>query len=361
MKVGVLGSGQLGRMLALAGEPLGIDFRFLAPHPESPAGQLAEQVVAGYDNAEALAHFTDGLDVATYEFESVPVSAVESIAGRVPVFPPPFALRTAQDRLLEKQCFARLGIPTAKFAAVGSVTELRDAVSALGTPAVLKTRTFGYDGKGQFVIRNRAEVETAWVHLGGVPLILEQFVQFSRELSVIAVRGRNGESVFYPLVENHHSEGILRMSISPAPRVPLEMQDLAEDYAQRVIAELDYVGVLAIELFQSGDDLIANEMAPRVHNSGHWTIEGSATSQFENHLRAILGMELGSTESLGASAMVNLIGKLPDLTRLQKHGDAYVHLYGKTEAPKRKLGHVTVVGADMEHVRQSVARLRSFL
>lgn len=361
MKIGVLGAGQLGQMLALAGRSLGVEFRFFAPDAGAPAAPLAEHVVAEYENTSALEHFAVGLDVVTYEFESVPVASAEFLARRVPVFPPPRALETAQDRLTEKQFFRTLGIPTPDFVSVGFITELRAALAKIGAPAVLKTRRMGYDGKGQFVIRNASEIEKAWVHVGGVPLILEKFVDFTRELSVIAVRSTTGEFRFYPLVENHHSEGILRLSVAPAPGVTPELQGLAEDYARRVMNELEYVGVLAIELFQSGAELIANEMAPRVHNSGHWTIEGAATSQFENHLRAITGMPLGSTEPTGAAGMLNVIGTVPDLSRIEHHADAYVHMYGKQPAPKRKLGHVTVLAEDMQGVRNSVADLRRLL
>lgn len=361
MRVGVLGAGQLGQMLALAGRSLGIDFRFFAPEAGAPASNLAEQVVAEYENTSALEHFVEGLDVVTYEFESVPVASVEFLARSVPVFPPPRALETAQDRLFEKQFFRKHGIATPDFASVGFITELRDVLAKIGAPAVLKTRRLGYDGKGQYVIRNSSEIEKAWVQVGGVPLILEKFVDFSRELSLIAVRSRDGDFRFYPLVENHHSEGILRLSVAPAPSVSDELQAQAEDFAKRIMNELEYVGVLAVELFQRSDELLANEMAPRVHNSGHWTIEGAATSQFENHLRAITGMPLGSTEPTGAAGMLNVIGTVPDLTRIQHHPDAYVHMYGKQPAPRRKLGHVTVLAADMQGVRNSVADLGRLL
>lgn len=361
MKVGVLGAGQLGQMLALAGRSLGVEFRFFAPDAGAPASLLAEQVVAEFENTSALEHFAEGLDVVTYEFESVPVASVEFLAERAPVYPPARALETAQDRLYEKQFFKKLGIPTPDFAGVGFITELRDALSKVGPPAVLKTRRLGYDGKGQYVLRNASELETAWVHVGGVPLILEKFIDFTRELSVIAVRSVEGECRFYPLVENHHSDGILRLSVAPAPSVSDDLQLRAEDYARRVMNELDYVGVLAIELFQRGDELLVNEMAPRVHNSGHWTIEGAATSQFENHLRAITGLPLGNTEPTGAAGMLNVIGTVPDFTRIQHHADAYVHMYGKKPAPKRKLGHVTVLAEDMQGVRNSVADLRRLL
>lgn len=361
MKVGVLGAGQLGQLLAIAGRSLGTEFRFFSPDGSAPASHFAEQVVAGFENTTALEHFAEGLDVVTYEFESVPLTSIEYLAERVPVYPPPRALETAQDRVYEKQYFRKLGIPTPDFAPVAFITELREALNQVGAPAVLKTRKLGYDGKGQFVVRSAAEIEKAWIHVGGVPLILEKFVEFSRELSIIAVRSREGDYRFYPLVENHHSEGILRLSIAPAPAVSPGLQAQAESFARRAMDDLEYVGVLAIELFQCGEELMANEMAPRVHNSGHWTIEGAATSQFENHLRAITGMSLGGTEANGAAGMLNVIGTVPDLARIQHHADAYVHMYGKQPAPNRKLGHVTVLAADMQGVRNSVADLRRLL
>src|SRR5690606_25582511 len=281
VKVGVLGAGQLGRMLALAGYPLGLRFRFLDPNPESPAAALGEFIAADYDDPDALRRFAEGLDVATYEFENVPASVADYLAGHVPAVHPHYAaLAVSQDRLSEKQLFRRLGIPTAPFAAVDSEDDLARAVDEVGLPAVLKTRRYGYDGKGQFVLREAADVHRAWAALGGAPLILEGFVAFERELSIIAVRGRDGDIVYYPLSENHHLEGILRRTIAPAPGVTASLQARAEASARAVLEEFDYVGVLAIELFQRGDDLLANEMAPRVHNSGHWTIEGAETSQF---------------------------------------------------------------------------------
>lgn len=361
MIVGILGAGQLGQMLGLAGRRLGLQFRFLSPDADAPAGKFAELIVADYENEAALAHFTEGLDVATYEFESIPAASVRYVAGKVPTFPPPLALETAQDRASEKSCFERLKIPTAPFAAVDSMRETREALERIGVPAVLKSRRFGYDGKGQAVLMSRQDMGTAWVKVGAVPSIIESFVKFSRELSVIAVRSRTGEMAFYPLVENHHSDGILRFSLAPAPNITRDMQQQAEDYATRVMNELDYVGVLAIEFFDTADGLVANEMAPRVHNTGHWTIEGADTSQFENHLRAIVGLPLGSTDMGGAAGMVNVIGNEPNTERLRELSDVHVHMYGKAPAPRRKLGHITVTADDLDGVRTSVARLRGAL
>jgi 5-(carboxyamino)imidazole ribonucleotide synthase len=342
MLIGILGAGQLGRMLALAGYPLGMRFRFFDPGPGSPAGMLAEQIVAGYDDRAALERFAGSLDLVTYEFENVPVTTARFLDHLVPVYPPPAALEAAQDRLAEKQFFQRLGIPTPRFAAVDSYASLEAAVAKLGLPAVLKTRRMGYDGKGQAVLRATRDVAGAWDALGGQPLILEGFVDFARELSVLAVRGRDGHVLCYPLVQNEHRNGILYRSTAPAPDLPSEMQALAETYAARALEALGYVGLLAIELFEVNGALLVNEMAPRVHNSGHWTIEGAATSQFENHLRAVAGLPLGATAARGHAAMLNLIGTLPETAPLLALPECHLHLYGKAPRPGRKLGHVTV-------------------
>jgi 5-(carboxyamino)imidazole ribonucleotide synthase len=361
VKVGVLGAGQLGQMLWQAGRNLGFEFRFLSPDDRAPAGRHAEIIVADYSNEAALAHFAEGIDVATYEFESIPADAVRFVAERVPVYPPLVAIETAQDRALEKQCFEKLKIPTAPFVVVAAMNEARQALEKTGTPAVLKTRVLGYDGKGQAVIKTRNEIANAWVAIKGAPSIVESWVNFSRELSIIGVRGRNGETAFYPLIENYHSEGILRFSIAPAPAVTQELQSLAEEYSKRLMDSLGYVGVLALELFQTENGLVANEMAPRVHNTGHWTIEGADTSQFENHLRAIAGMPLGSTEMGGAAGMVNVIGREPDVAKLHSVENVHIHMYGKVPRPKRKLGHITVTADDLAGVRNSVSQLRAVM
>jgi 5-(carboxyamino)imidazole ribonucleotide synthase len=361
VKVGVLGGGQLGQMLALAGRRLGVETRFLSPDPQAPAGMCAELIVAEYENEAALAHFVEGVDVVTYEFESIPIGAVRFVADRVAVRPVLLALETAQDRWLEKQCFERLGIPTPRSAVAGSLGEARAGLEMVGRPAVLKTRRLGYDGKGQAVIRERSDLERAWVTVAGAPSLLESFVTFSRELSIIAVRSLAGDIEFYPLVENHHSEGILRFSVAPAQNVPVSLQTQAEQYARRILEDFGYVGVLAIEFFETPNGLLANEMAPRVHNSGHWTIEGADTSQFENHLRAVTGMELGSTEVHGVCGMVNVIGQEPNVARLREIPSVHVHMYGKTPAPRRKLGHITVTANDIDGVRNAVAQVRAVL
>ena len=356
--IGVLGGGQLGRMLALAGYPLGLRFRFLDPAPESPAEQLAERLAFDFENTTYLDTFVAGLDLVTYEFENVPVRLARALERALPVFPPPAALEASQERLAEKALFQRLGLPTAPFAPVDTRQDLERALPAVGLPAVLKTRRFGYDGKGQFVLRHPGDVGPAWRTLGGVPLLLEGFIPFQREVSQIAVRGRDGSVVFYPLVENHHRDGILRLSLAPAPGLTPDLQAQASDYAGRVLHALDYVGVLAIEFFQHDGRLIANEMAPRVHNSGHWTIEGAETSQFENHLRAMLGLPLGSTEAVSPCALINLIGTLPEPRAVLAIPGAHLHLYGKTPRPGRKLGHVTLRTPAWEVLHERLAQVQ---
>ena len=317
MIIGVIGGGQLGRMLALAGIPLGLSFRFLDPSPDAPAGEVGELLVGAYDDPELLDRLADGAAVVTYEFENVPVEA----ARRVAAVPAAVALEASQDRLVEKQLFRRLGIPTAR---------IDDEVEAF--PAILKTRRLGYDGKGQRLVSGPAA--------GTVPgHVLEERVSFDRELSLLAVRGAGGDTRFWPLVENVHEDGILRSSRAPAAGAP---QAEAEDYGRRLLDELGYVGVLALELFDTAGSLLANEFAPRVHNTGHWTIEGAATSQFENHLRAVLGWPLGPTDSRPA-LMRNLIGTTPSADAVLGVQSAHLHLYGKDPRAGRKLGHVTLV------------------
>jgi 5-(carboxyamino)imidazole ribonucleotide synthase len=342
--VAVVGGGQLGRMLALEGIPLGLRFRFLEPKPEPPVRGLGDVVQAPYDDPAGLEALVRGAAVVTYEFENVPVAAAEHLASHCPVFPPPAALAMAQDRLTEKRSFQELGIETAPFRRVDSRSDLEAGAAALGLPAVLKTRRMGYDGKGQVVIRHDRELDPAWEALGSRPLVLEGFVEFERELSILAVRGRGGEPACYPLVENEHRDGILIRSQVPATGVDEGIQRIAEDIAVRVLDHLEYVGVLAVELFQVGNRLLANEMAPRVHNSGHWTLDGAWTSQFENHLRAILGLPLGPTGIRGKrAAMVNLLGTPPRREALAAIPGVRIHLYDKEPRPGRKIGHVNLV------------------
>jgi 5-(carboxyamino)imidazole ribonucleotide synthase len=372
--IGILGGGQLGYMLALAGYPLGLHFRFLDPSPEAPVGRIATRITAQFTDRPALKRFAAGLELVTYEFENVPVETARFLAERVPVFPPPAALEAAQDRLNEKRLFQKLGIATTEFAAVADRDGLDSAVCEIGLPAILKTCRMGYDGKGQWILRSPEDVDRAKNELPvattaprklrspegadqSAPFLLERLVPFTRELSVLAVRGRTGETAVYPLVENHHREGILRLSLAPAPQLDRAVQHAAEDAARRVCDALQYVGVLAIEFFEHEGRLLANEMAPRVHNSGHWTIEGAITSQFENHLRAVVGLPLGSTSALGCSAMLNLIGDVPDPADVLAVRDAHLHLYGKAARAGRKLGHVTLRASSPEQLASRLGEL----
>ncbi len=341
--VSVLGGGQLGRMLALAGHPLGIEFRFLDPSPQATAGTLAPLVVGELGDTARIDELAEGATVVTYEWEGVPAAGARAAAAHAPVRPDPRALDVAQDRLIEKQTFERLGIGVAPFAAVDDRAELERAIEKIGFPAILKTRRGGYDGKGQHPIDGAADLDAAWAALAGVPLILEGRISFTRELSVLAVRGLDGDTRCYPLVQNEHADGILRVSTAPAPGLTPELQRDGEAIAARLLDDLDYVGVIAVELFEHDGELLANELAPRVHNSGHWTIEGAETSQFENHLRAILGMPLGSTEVRGYSAMVNCIGEMPQEAAVKSVAGATLHDYEKAPRAGRKLGHINVV------------------
>ena len=353
MRVGILGGGQLARMLALAGHPLGLQFSFLDPAEDAAAQPVATQIRAAFDDPAGLDELARGADVVTYEFENVPASSVRRIADRVAVRPAAEALAAAQDRLDEKRLFRELRIPTADFEAIDSAETLRAAMRARGARAVAKTRTHGYDGKGQVVIDDPADAEGAWAALGRASIV-EEHVAFDRELSVIGVRSRDGETRFYPIAENVHRGGILRTSIS-RPGDPMEAA--AHDYARRILERLGYVGVLALELFQRGDTLLANEFAPRVHNSGHWTIEGAETSQFENHLRAVAGLALGSTAPVGFTGMVNCIGSLPDAASVLGIEGAHLHAYGKAARPGRKVGHVTVRASTSAALSTLIERL----
>jgi 5-(carboxyamino)imidazole ribonucleotide synthase len=361
VKVGVLGGGQLGRMLALAGYQLGIEFRFFDPNSGAPVGQIGQLIAAGYDDRAALERFLDGLDVVTYEFESIPISTVQFVAERVRVLPPVKALELAQDRLLEKRLFNALEIPTPAFAQVDSLNDLRSAASRIGLPAVLKTRRMGYDGKGQVVLTNASSLDAAWATLGGSPLLIEKHITFQHELSVIGVRDSGGREVFYPPIENVHREGVLRKSTCPAPSATPELAALAIEYCRRLMDHLDYVGVLALELFSVDGALLANEMAPRVHNSGHWTIEGAETSQFENHLRAVLSLPLGVTTPRGKSVMFNILGHIPPIERVVAVEGVHLHLYGKSPTEKRKVGHATLVAQTPDGLERGAIELANAL
>jgi 5-(carboxyamino)imidazole ribonucleotide synthase len=353
MTVGVVGAGQLGRMLALAGYPLGLDFVFLDPASGAPAGQIARQLHGEFSDTARLAELGTAADVITFDWENVSVEALRALRGRARICPPVAALAAAQDRVSEKRLFERLRIPTTRWRPVGSRRELARAVAEVGLPAVLKTRRMGYDGKGQAVIRTPDDVERAWTALGSVALLYEEFVPFDFEVSIIGARARGGEMALYPLNRNVHAGGILRATSAPLESV--ELQRLAARYLRRVLAHFHYVGILTIEFFVRGDRLIANEMAPRVHNSGHWTIEGAETSQFENHLRAITGLPLGSTRVRGHCIMINLIGSMPPRAGLLSHPGLHLHDYGKEARPGRKLGHCTLI-APTARARDARAR-----
>lgn len=340
MRVGLLGGGQLGQMMALAGHALGLEFRAADASADACARSACELRTGNLEDPAFIESFCEGLDAATYEWENVPVEVARRVADRVPVFFPSVdSLEMAQDRLDQKKFLKALAIETAPFAAIATKSELEQELARLGAPAVLKTRRHGYDGKGQFVLRSAADLEAAWASLGGSPLVLEAFVPFKRELSLVSVRARSGATAYYPLTQNEHRDGILRVSVAPAPDAT-ELQEKAERIAKLVLEKLNYVGVLTIEFFEHESRLLVNEVATRVHNSGHWTIDGARTSQFENHLRAGLGLELGSTELREPTAMVNLIGSLPDLSRIKAVRGAKVHLYGKEPRAGRKLGHI---------------------
>ena len=359
VRVGILGAGQLGQMLALAGIPLGMRFNFFSPTPSASAESVGSVMIGEYDDVAALREFARGVDVVTYEFENVSSEAVAEIEQICPVWPPRAALITSQDRGLEKQEFTRLGIPVAPYRLVDSLAGLEVAVRDVGVPGILKTRRFGYDGKGQVRITARSDAEAAWNALGPAALIYEGFVEFERELSVIAVRSSDGTTLCYPVAENHHRDGILRTSFAPADRLSDAKRHQAESYARALLGAFGYVGVFAIEMFDTASGLVANEMAPRVHNSGHWTIEGAETSQFENHVRAVCSLPLGDCAPVGHSAMFNLIAEHPDTARVLAIPDAHLHLYGKSERSGRKLGHVTIRSRTREDLQRHVDALRA--
>ncbi|HEY6823106.1 MAG TPA: 5-(carboxyamino)imidazole ribonucleotide synthase [Steroidobacteraceae bacterium] len=343
MTVGIVGAGQLGRMLALAGYPLGLEFLCLDPSADAPAGQVAPLLHGAFTDRRLLARLARQCEVITFDWENVSVSGLAGIARRhrVRICPPVAALQTGQDRVAETRLFERLRIPTTRWQAVDSRRELARAMAAVGVPGVLKTRRLGYDGKGQAVIRTAADAERGWAELGRVPLLYEEYVPFDCEVSIIGARSLRGETAVYPLCGNVHGAGVLRLT--RAPYGPARWQRRATRYLERVLAHFRYSGILTIEFFVRRGLLIANEMAPRVHNSGHWTIEGATTSQVENHLRAILGLPLGSTRARGFSAMVNLIGEQPPRRRLLALAGVHLHDYGKRARPGRKMGHCTVV------------------
>lgn len=343
MTVGIVGAGQLGRMLALAGYPLGLDFLCLDPSSDAPAGQVAPLLHGAFTDRRLLTRMARRCEVLTFDWENVPAASLRAVARLhgARICPPIAALAAGQDRVAEKRLFERLKIPTTRWQAVHSRAQLSRAISRIGLPGVLKIRRFGYDGKGQALIRTLADADLAWSRLGEAPLLYEEWIAFDCEASIIGARSVRGELAIYPLCGNVHGEGILRLTC--APFGPPRWQRLAARYLARVLEHFRYTGILTLEFFVRGERLIANEMAPRVHNSGHWTIEGAATSQFENHLRAILGLPLGAVHALGHSAMINLIGRMPARRVLLGYPGLHLHDYGKQERPGRKVGHCTLV------------------
>jgi 5-(carboxyamino)imidazole ribonucleotide synthase len=349
MRIGIIGAGQLGQMLGFAARKLGHECYFLDPSDAPPAAGAGPVIQAAFDDRVALSILAEKCDVLTYEFENVPVEALQDIVDQVPVYPPLDALRLAQDRLTEKRLFEQLDIPLPKYQPIDSVDDLRQATESIGLPLVIKTRRMGYDGKGQFVLQDKEQVDAAWQELGAQALIAEQWIEFDYEVSAIGVRSTNGDIATYCLTHNEHAAGILRVSRAPVGDDVLT--DEATRYMHSMLESLEYVGVLALELFVVGNTLLANEFAPRVHNSGHWTIEGAETSQFSNHILAVTNAAPGSTATVGHAGMINLIGHIPDAAR--ELGDGALHEYGKSARPGRKLGHITVV-ADSADARDTL-------
>ena len=359
-RVGVIGSGQLGRMMALAGTPLDVEFVFLDEATVSPSSNLGTNIKPSENNA--LERFLESVDVVTYESENTDTDLVRRINTIKPVFPGEASLKKSQHRLVEKNTFKDLGISTANFLRVTNKNELIQAANTLGLPIVLKTTTMGYDGKGQAVVKTEADIDQAWNELAGNELIAESFVSFSRELSIIAVRSINGETKIYPIAENDHSNGILRVSRVPAKNISTTKQKQAEEFITTMLTHLDHVGVLTLELFDCEDGLVVNEMAPRVHNSGHWSMEGSHCGQFENHIRAICNMPLGNTEAKHkAIAMINIIGLAGDRDSVLRLPNAHLHLYGKTERLNRKLGHINILANSEPEINKTLEELEAFI
>lgn len=342
-RIGVLGGGQLGRMLGQAGLPLGFRFVFLDPAPDACAQAVGELYEAAFDDADAARALAGRIDVATFDFENVPEATARALAAACPLYPPPAALGAGQDRYAEKELLRNLGADLPGYHAVSSRTDLLEGLDRLGYPAVLKTRRFGYDGKGQAVLRDAEDLERAWQRLGESPLVLEAFVPFEAECSLLGVRGRHGDTRFWPLTRNVHADGILALSLPGALSTGLQAR--AEEIMRALMDHLEYVGVLTIEFFVADGRLLVNEFAPRVHNSGHWTIDGAACSQFENHLRAITGLPLGDTSMTTPSVMFNWIGAMPDKAAALAVPGLHWHDYGKQARPGRKIGHATVTAA----------------
>jgi 5-(carboxyamino)imidazole ribonucleotide synthase len=356
MTIGIAGAGQLGRMLGQAAIPLGMSCEFLDRQACSPAARVGSVRIGSLDDAEALVALGRSVDVLTPEIENVSIEGLTAARAHCPVYPPPEAVAAAQDRLDEKRLFASLGIPTAPYTEVSTQGDLEGAASALGWPIVLKARRLGYDGRGQRLAHSRAELEQAWQDLRCVPAIAEGWVKFANEVSLIGVRGSNGDVAFYPLSENTHDNGILKTTV--APFADQRLQEQAEDWLTAIMGHFGYRGVLTVEFFRTESGLVANEMAPRVHNSGHWTIEGAETSQFENHIRAVAGLPLGDTSLRGHAAMMNLIGAVPDRSLLLSEPGVHLHDYGKAPRSGRKVGHCTLVDRSRSRLISRLNRLR---
>lgn len=353
--IGIFGGGQLGRMLAQAALPLGLHCSFYEAGTDCPSAALGQ--VIDSTQPDSLMQFVRSADVFSLEFENTPLADADALTAHKALYPPRQALAIAQNRLSEKALFDELSIPVAAYSAIHTLVDLQQAAIRQGLPLVVKTATGGYDGKGQFVVRETAQIEQAWAELGqAAPLVAESFVQFEREVSIIAVRAQDGEVRTWPLAENHHHQGILSHSIVPAPQSE-NLLPVAQDYITRLLNHLNYVGVLTLELFVTKQGLLANEMAPRVHNSGHWSIEGAVCSQFENHMRAVAGLPLGSTELIKPTVMVNIIGQHPDRAEILALNGVHLHLYGKTERPGRKLGHITIMPADSSQLPSIMQQL----
>jgi 5-(carboxyamino)imidazole ribonucleotide synthase len=355
LRIGILGGGQLGRMLGLAGIPLGFRFLFLDPAPDACAAVSGELLNAGFDDREAALELGRQVDVATFDFENVPESSARALADLCPLYPGANALGASQDRLVEKTLLVSLGARVPAYHAVSGRTDLLEGLERLGYPAVLKTRRFGYDGKGQAVLRDAEDLERAWQKLGDAPLILETFVPFEAECSLIGVRARDGDTRFWPLTGNVHADGIL--ALSKPGGFDAGLQAAAERIMAGLMDHLGYVGVLTIEFFLHHGELLFNEFAPRVHNSGHWTIDGAECSQFENHLRAISGLALGATGMTAPSLMFNWIGQMPPLAGAMEIPGLHWHDYGKQARPGRKIGHATLTAPSDEALRERADRL----
>lgn len=353
--IGILGGGQLARMMALAGYPLGFRFVFFDPDRSACAGQVGSLIIADYNNELAIEEFCQQVDVVTLDFENVPVETVRRIANKKPVFPSADVLAIAQDRLLEKEFCQSIGVPTAAFTTINSLSELKFAAKKYNYSAVLKTRRMGYDGKGQYLIKQEDDINQIPDSVFQHDLIVEQLVAFKREVSVIVVRNAEGDLKTWPLCENKHKEGILTTTMVPAKEEPLDA--LAFEYAQKMAEQLNYIGVMVVEFFQTESQVMVNEFAPRVHNSGHWTIEGAHTSQFENHLRAGLGLTLGDTGMNGMAAMLNWISAFPDSNLAISDIGVHWHIYGKEPRPGRKIGHTTLTAPDPQQLHDKILQL----